>query len=201
MNDAASVLVNQLNTNESEAHWAAFKLQGPASNKNGIGAELNLYTNNGIQSRYQLTNRGYLSQSDLKLHFGLGTTNQIDSVVVNWPGNQSQVFYDLAIDALNPLTYDADQIEQRTLKTMNSSQFVNANQQLGLDYLSRDIDFIDFNFQRTIPHKFSSYGPSIAVGDVNADGIEDFFLRPVEILKKSGLWVKLTELCQTRSQL
>lgn len=176
MNDAASVLVNQLNTTESETHWVAFKLQGPSSNKNGIGAELSLYTNNGIQSRYQLTNRGYLSQSDLKLHFGLGTSNQIDSVLVNWPGNKSQVFYELTIDGLNTLTYDVDQIEKRTLNNTNSPQFANANQQLGLDYLSRDIDFVDFNFQRTIPHKFSSYGPSIAVGDVNADGIEDFFI-------------------------
>ena len=55
---------------------------------------------------------------------------------MNWPGNQSQVFYDLTIDALNTLTYDADQIEEHTLKTMNSPQFVNANQQLGLDCFS-----------------------------------------------------------------
>jgi hypothetical protein len=46
----------------------------------------------------------------------------------------------------------------------------------GLIHLSRDIDFIDFNFQRTLPHKFSQYGPSVAVGDINNDGLDDMFV-------------------------
>ena len=42
--------------------------------------------------------------------------------------------------------------------------------------LHRDSDFIDFNFQKTIPHKFSQYGPSISVGDVNGDGRDDIYI-------------------------
>jgi hypothetical protein len=50
------------------------------------------------------------------------------------------------------------------------------SERYNLTHSSRDIDFIDFNFQRTLPHKFSQYGPAIAIGDVNNDGLEDMLL-------------------------
>ena len=35
------------------------------------------------------------------------------------------------------------------------------------------MDYIDFNIQKLLPHKFSEYGPSLAAGDVNGDGLDD----------------------------
>ena len=39
-----------------------------------------------------------------------------------------------------------------------------------------DLSYIDFNYQSFIPHELSTQGPKIAVGDVNGDGLEDFYV-------------------------
>jgi hypothetical protein len=48
--------------------------------------------------------------------------------------------------------------------------------QMQLTDVHKEMDFIDFNFQSLIPFKMSQLGPGASVGDVNGDGLEDFFV-------------------------
>ena len=47
---------------------------------------------------------------------------------------------------------------------------------MDIDFKPVETDFSDYNIQSTLPHKLSQYGPGIAVGDIDSNGFEDFYL-------------------------
>src|SRR5579859_2694329 len=66
-------------------HWVSLELSGTKSNRLAIGARIKL-TAGGVTQTEQIRSGGsYLSQSDLRVHFGLGATTKIDSIEIHWP--------------------------------------------------------------------------------------------------------------------
>jgi hypothetical protein len=79
-------------------HWVSFELGGTKSNRLAIGARLKL-TAGGITQTEQIRSGGsYLSQSDLRVHFGLGSASKIESIEVRWPSGTTDVIRNLAAD-------------------------------------------------------------------------------------------------------
>jgi len=66
-------------------HWLTVHLQGVQSNRNGIGARLEIYGTWGKQIREIRSGSGFSQQSSLNAHFGLGAAEQIDKIVIKWP--------------------------------------------------------------------------------------------------------------------
>jgi hypothetical protein len=83
----ARLLRNDL---ESEGHWIRLKLAGTRSNRDAIGARLRLVHQGRTQWRRVMPTRGYLSQSELPVTFGLGASGQISSLEIHWPGGRTQ---------------------------------------------------------------------------------------------------------------
>jgi hypothetical protein len=54
-----------------------------------------------------------------------------------------------------------------------NAYFYEVTRAVGLEYLDKQVDFIDFNIQKLLPHKLTQYGPSLASGDLNGDGLHD----------------------------
>jgi len=52
----------------------------------------------------------------------------------------------------------------------------NVNNKVNLNYIDKETDYNDFNVQPMLLHKLSQYGPGVAVGDVNNDGLEDMYI-------------------------
>jgi hypothetical protein len=73
-------------------HWVRFELEGDGvlSNKSAIGAWIELKSGELVQRRYVVAGRGYLSQSELPVTFGLGKEMKIDSVTIRWPGKNAK---------------------------------------------------------------------------------------------------------------
>jgi enediyne biosynthesis protein E4 len=67
-----------------------FRLKGTKSNRDAIGAGVRVFVNGQVQTRVVRSGSSYLSQSELPVTFGLGTHDQIDRVVIEWPSGQSE---------------------------------------------------------------------------------------------------------------
>ena len=79
-------------------HWLAVSLKGTKSNRDGIGARVELMLGSRKQVAERVAGSGYLSQNDGRLHFGLGATARIDKLTVHWPSGQEQVLKNVAVD-------------------------------------------------------------------------------------------------------
>ncbi len=77
--------------------WIEFRLRGSASNLNGIGAKLTAWLQGRPQTQAVIAGQGYLGTgSDLTVHFGLGSSSQLDSLIVQWPSGARDRLYHLA---------------------------------------------------------------------------------------------------------
>jgi hypothetical protein len=73
------------NENHSGNHWLAVKLLGTRSNRSAIGGRIMVMAAGRRQLREVLSGSSYISQSDLRQHFGLGATSKVDQIEVQWP--------------------------------------------------------------------------------------------------------------------
>lgn len=71
-------------------------LQGTISNRDGIGAWVNIYTGDLEQHKYTVCGDNYLGQNSQRLIFGLGTENTIDSLIVEWPSGLVDKWFGLS---------------------------------------------------------------------------------------------------------
>jgi hypothetical protein len=72
-------------------HWIELKLEGVRSNRSAIGARVRVTAGGFVQTAEVRSGGSYLSQSDLRLHFGLGRAVTVDKVEIEWPGGAKQV--------------------------------------------------------------------------------------------------------------
>jgi hypothetical protein len=93
-----------LNTNKIANHRALFRLQGTKSNRAAIGARVTIHAGGMTQFDEVRGGGSYLSQNDLRLHFGLGSAIKIDSVEVRWPTGKTESFKDVAADKIYAIT-------------------------------------------------------------------------------------------------
>jgi enediyne biosynthesis protein E4 len=90
-------------------HWLRVKLEGRTVNRNAIGAVLTLTANGVTQRRSVMPTHSYLSQVELPVTFGLGDTQQVDSLTVVWPNGRSQNVPVAQVDTTLAITQPADE--------------------------------------------------------------------------------------------
>ena len=91
-------------------HFVNFKLIGLKSNRDAMGARLRLHAGGISQIREIAGGGSYLSQSDLRAHFGLGHAVRADSLEVFWPSGTRQTFRDIAADGFYVIEEGRDQL-------------------------------------------------------------------------------------------
>ncbi|HKD49385.1 MAG TPA: CRTAC1 family protein [Candidatus Acidoferrum sp.] len=92
------------NETPTQNHWLLLKLVGHKSNRDAIGAEIKLVTAKGPQFATVSTAGSYLSSSDKRVHFGLGSESSAQSIEIRWPGGLTQTLKNVRADQI--LTVD-----------------------------------------------------------------------------------------------
>jgi len=91
--DGAPILLR--NHGVAGTHWISFELAGTRSNRLGIGARLKIVSNGITQTADVRSGGSYLSQSDLRVHFGLGASLKVDEAEIRWPSGTIDVLKNL----------------------------------------------------------------------------------------------------------
>ena len=81
-------------------HWVSFELQGTKSNRLAIGARLKLVSGGMTQTEEIHSGGSYLSQNDLRVHFGLNTATKIESLEIRWPSGKIETLKNLDADKI-----------------------------------------------------------------------------------------------------
>src|SRR5208282_3731345 len=100
MNAAPSLLVNQI---RNKNHWIAIHTVGTKSNRDGIGARVRVKTAARILVDEVRSGSSYISNSDMRVHFGLGKSEKIEWVEIRWPSGLSERFTNLPVDQVHTL--------------------------------------------------------------------------------------------------
>ena len=84
-------------------HWISFELAGTKSNRLAIGARLKITAQGTTQTGDVRSGGSYLSQNDLRVHFGLGSATKVDVVEIRWPSGTVNVLKNLPADKFYPV--------------------------------------------------------------------------------------------------
>ena len=162
---------------QQEGHYLQIRLEGSAKNVNGIGAVIMAEAGGQKMMAEAQPVRGFLSTSGNIVHIGLGKVEKVDKLSIQWPDGKVQVLENVPVNQRMTLKYAEAKTGPSIYKTIAAKPlFADITQQSGIQYAHRENDYYDFNRERLIPHKFSNQGPCIATGDVNGDGLEDFYI-------------------------
>ena len=178
INDSAFVYRNNLvESTPEKAHYLRVVFKGEGHNLSGLGAKMTLYYHgNNTQVYEHSPYRGYLSTVEPVAHFGLGDHQAIDSATVVWPNGKQQVLKNIKADQV--LTVSQSNATQNYVAPTQNQRyyFTDLNDSLHLNWKHEEVEYIDFNVQKLLPHKLSQYPPAVSAGDINGDGLDDFFV-------------------------
>ncbi len=162
----------------SNGHRVMLRLRGTASNRFGLGARVTLTYGTPAQRQVRTLSpmTGFMSSNDPALHFGLGESDRIESVVIDWPSGRRQVLRGLAVDRLHTITEPGDSAAQTPRVSFDPKAAWYQPSDLLAKVSHLETYYDDFRRQPLLPNQLSQLGPATAWGDIDGDGDDDLYL-------------------------
>ncbi|MCH8330294.1 MAG: VCBS repeat-containing protein, partial [Bacteroidetes bacterium] len=181
------IVVNNLQTpayiyqNNSDlfdsTNYLRIKLVGTKGNSFALGTKVRLKVDDQILYQELTLTRGFQSSVESILHFGLGKHELVEELLVIWSDGRITEVYDLNANQLLIIEQeDANKPSEEIKQISPETIFQELGDQYGADFIHTENDFDDYKREILLPHKMSQLGPGFAVGDVNGDQLEDFYI-------------------------
>ncbi|MGI9456779.1 MAG: VCBS repeat-containing protein, partial [Aeoliella sp.] len=165
-------------------------LVGSKSNRQAIGAAVEIKTDQDRHYRYHNPSGGFLSCDESTMHFGLGEAKAIQELTVRWPSGIVQTLHNVPSNQVltirEPNTSSTpkkvgpdtpgDPTDPRSLAARAIREPLFTETDLLGDVVHRETQFDDFAQQPLLPNKLSQLGPGMSVGDINGDSLPDLFI-------------------------
>lgn len=174
MDGAATIAVNQ--TQKTGNHYLKVALKGQDQNLMGLGAKVMVKSGETQQQQELTLSRGYQSSVEPVLHFGLGSKDKVDGIKIFWPNGKIQTVKNIAVDQTIEIQYNDNSPLTSETKVDPPLHFEDITASSKIDFLHKEDIYNDYALEPLLPHKNSQLGPALTVGDINADGLEDFFV-------------------------
>ena len=179
INEKAFLFENTTSQNKKENSYLKLSFIGQAPNINGVGVKVIIKDNGGTFYQQQALSRGFMSSVDNTLFFGLGVEKEIDSLHVIWPSGASQMLTKVAVNRtleLKESKATGNYYEERAANSSKNNAVFSKEKTIPLEYTHEEDNFQDIDVEYLIPKNLSTEGPGITVGDMNGDGLDDFFV-------------------------
>lgn len=165
------------NDNDNPSNFLSIRLKGEHNNSNATGAMVRVYAGGIVFSQELIPTRGFQSTSDNRLHFGLGSIERIDSVLVVWPDGYYSVVTAPEINRLMNLSRKDIPAKEYIPAKSNYLPIFRQTEDLKAPFFTHQENrFNDFERNMLLLKMISNEGPDIDVGDINGDGLEDLFI-------------------------
>jgi hypothetical protein len=174
--DTLSMVFENQSNILSKNTFLRFKPNGSKGNPFGIGLKITILSDSLYQFQELTLTRGFQSSSEPLIHFGTGNTSVIDKAIIVWPDGKQQTLTEIKTNQVVEVNYkDAKIIESKDTPS-NKPILTSITNRPDLIYKHTENYTNDYSIQPLLPHKLSQLGPNIVTGDVNNDGLEDFFI-------------------------
>jgi hypothetical protein len=175
MNSKASIYRNETKERQDpNSNHIALDVHFKGQNPFGLGTKVWVHHDNQFQYTEHRPVRGYTSSVGYGLHFGLGNATMVDSVLVQWPNQEVEVFHEMPINKESDLTYGKG-IKRKGLPVQISPDPLFVPDTVP-SLAHKENNYVDFLDQPLLLKMLSREGPALAIADLDNNGIDDVIM-------------------------
>jgi enediyne biosynthesis protein E4 len=176
VNMPAFVYENRSNELLAQNATLSISLTGDSLNRFAIGSKITAWANG--RSIYQELNpmRGFMSSVDYKICLGLGACENVDSLVIAWPDGRTTAMKNVKPNQHLQLVQKDAVFRKEYPNKENKRAVLKSASVPGVDFVHAESEFVDFDRDRLLYNMISNEGPCLCTGDINGDGLDDFYV-------------------------